>query len=136
LGATIDIGPAMARKILKKNGSFMYRTSVRSLTSDEIKSPYERKEREAFDATIEAKYGLPMNEADFKDDLDYTDFVTPTYDCYEDHEIPASKVPDIDNVKAKDHFDTNYHYVGAQVRVHIGDEIRTGKVLRRNRELD
>jgi hypothetical protein len=36
LGAAIDIGPAMARKILKKNGSVMYRTSVRPLTPDEI----------------------------------------------------------------------------------------------------
>jgi hypothetical protein len=34
LGAAIDIGPAMARKILKNNGSVMYRTSVRPLTPD------------------------------------------------------------------------------------------------------
>jgi hypothetical protein len=32
LGATIDIGPAMRRKILKQNGSGMYRSSVRPLT--------------------------------------------------------------------------------------------------------
>jgi hypothetical protein len=34
LGAAISIGPAMACKILNKNGSVMYRTSVRSLTPD------------------------------------------------------------------------------------------------------
>jgi hypothetical protein len=34
LGAAIDIGPAMARKILKKNGSVMYRTPVRTLYPD------------------------------------------------------------------------------------------------------
>jgi hypothetical protein len=34
LGATIDIGPVTARKILKKNGSVMYRTSVRPLNPD------------------------------------------------------------------------------------------------------
>jgi hypothetical protein len=34
LGAAIDIGSAMARKILKNNGSVMYRTSVRSVTPD------------------------------------------------------------------------------------------------------
>jgi hypothetical protein len=41
LGAAIDIGPAMTRKILKKNGSVMYRTSARPLTPDEIQSPTE-----------------------------------------------------------------------------------------------
>jgi hypothetical protein len=32
LGAAIDIGPAITRKILKQNGSIMYRSSVRPLT--------------------------------------------------------------------------------------------------------
>jgi hypothetical protein len=76
-----------------------------------------------------------MTEADFKDDLCYADFVTPTYDCYEDSEVPASKMPDIDDVKDKDDVDTYDQYVGAQVRVPIEDEIRTGKVIRRKREL-
>jgi hypothetical protein len=53
LGATIGIDPTMACKILKKNGQVMYKTSVRSLTPDEIQSPSEQKEREAFDAAFE-----------------------------------------------------------------------------------
>jgi hypothetical protein len=57
VGATIYIGPAMARKILKKNGSVMYRTSVRPLTPDEIQSPTEKKEREEFCISIEKKCG-------------------------------------------------------------------------------
>jgi hypothetical protein len=43
LGAVIDIDPIMARKILKKNGIVVYRTSVRSRTPDEIQSPTEKK---------------------------------------------------------------------------------------------
>jgi hypothetical protein len=39
LGAAIAIGPAVARKILKKNESVMYRTYFRSLTPDEIQYP-------------------------------------------------------------------------------------------------
>jgi hypothetical protein len=58
LGAAIDIGPAMARKIMKRNGSVMYRTSVRSLTPDEIWSPTEQKEREEFDIAIEKKFSV------------------------------------------------------------------------------
>jgi hypothetical protein len=78
---------------------------------------------------------LPMNEADFKDDPDYVDFVTPTYDFYEDDEVSASKMPDIDYVKSQNDIDTYHRYVTAQVRVPIGDEIRTGKVVQRKCEL-
>jgi hypothetical protein len=80
LAATIDIGPVMARKILKNNGSVIYRTSVRPLTPDEIQSPTENKDREDFDIVIEKKFCASMDKSDFKDDLDYADCMTPTYD--------------------------------------------------------
>jgi hypothetical protein len=136
LGADIDIGPAMTRKILKQNGSIMYRSSVRPLTQDEIQSPTEKKEREEFDIAIEEKFGPAMNKDDFQNDPDYADFVTPTYNCYEDDEFPPSKMPYIDDIKKEHDIDTYDQYVGAHVRVPIGDEIRSGKVLRRKRELD
>jgi hypothetical protein len=66
---------------------------------DGIQSPTEQNEREYFDISIEKKYGASMNKSDFKDDPDYADFVTPTYDCYEDYEVPPSKIPDIDDFK-------------------------------------
>jgi hypothetical protein len=63
--------------------------------------------------------------------------LTPvTYDCYKHDEVPASKMPDIDDVKIQDDVDTYDQYVGSQVRVPIGDEIRTGKLVRHKRELD
>jgi hypothetical protein len=43
LGDVIDIGPTMARKSMKKNGSVMYRTSVRTLTPDEINFQLKRR---------------------------------------------------------------------------------------------
>jgi hypothetical protein len=99
LGAAIDNGPAMTRNILKKNGMVMYRSSVRSLTLDEIQSPTEQKERQEFDTAIEEKLGPAMEKSDFQDDPEYADFVTPTFDCYEDDEVPPSKMPDIDDIK-------------------------------------
>jgi hypothetical protein len=99
LGAAIDIGPAMAREILKKNGSVMYRTPVRPLTPDEIQSPTEKKECEEFDIATEKKFGTSMDNNDFKDDPDYADFVNPTYDFYEGDEVSSSKMPDIDDIK-------------------------------------
>jgi hypothetical protein len=136
LGAAIDIGPAMTRKILKQNGSVMYRSSVRPLTHDDIQSPTEKKEREEFDIAIEEKFGPAMNKGDFQNDPDYADFVTPTYDCYEDDEVSPSKMSYIDDIKEEHDVDKYDQYVGAHVRVPIGDDIRSGKVVRRKHELD
>jgi hypothetical protein len=62
--------------------------------------------------------------------------VTPTYDCYEDEEVPPSKMPYIDDIKNEEDVDTYDQYVGAHVRVPIGDDIRSQNVVRRKRELD
>jgi hypothetical protein len=77
-----------------------------------------------------------MNKDDFQNDPDYADFVTPTYECYEDDEVPPSKMPDIHDIKEEHDIDTYDQYVGAHVRVPIEYEIRSGKVVRRKRELD
>jgi hypothetical protein len=121
LAAAIEIGPATKRKILKNNGNIMYRSSVRPLTQDEIKSPTEKKEREEFDISVEKKCVPSMNKSDFKDDPDYADFVTTFYDCYEDDELSSSKMPDIDDIKEEHDVDTYYKYVGVHVRLPIGN---------------
>jgi hypothetical protein len=136
LGAAIYIGPVMARDTLNKNGSVIYRTYVRPLPPDEIQSPNEKKEREEFDIVIEIEYGASMNKSDFKDYPDYADFVTPTYDFYEDDEVPPYKMPDIYYIKDEDDVDTYDQYVRAHVRVPIGDDIRSGKVFRCKRKMD
>jgi hypothetical protein len=136
LGAAIDIGPAMMRKILKQNGSVVYRSSVRPLTQDEIQSPTERQERDKFDIAIKEKFGPAMNKEDFQDDPHYADFVTPTYDCYEDDEVSPSKMPYIDDTKEEHDVATYDQYVGAHSRAPLEDENRSGKVVRRKRELD
>jgi hypothetical protein len=133
LVAAIDIGPAMTRKILTNNGIVMYRSSVRSLTVYETQSPTELKEHQELDTAIEEKFGHAMNKNDFQDDPDYADFATPTFDCYEDDEVPPSKMPDIDDINMEHDVDTYDQYVGARVRVPIGHEIRSGKVIRRKR---
>jgi hypothetical protein len=70
LRAAIDIGPAMTRKVLKQNGSVIYRSPVRPLTQDEIQSPTEQKERQEFDMSIEDKFSPAMNKDDFQNDPD------------------------------------------------------------------
>jgi hypothetical protein len=136
LGAAIDIGPAMTRKIIKKNGMVMYRSSVRSLTLDELQSPTELKESQEFDDAIEEKFGPAMKRSDFEEDPDFADLVTPPFDCYEDDEVPPSKIPDIDDIKKESDVDIYDQYFGAHVRVPVGNEIKTGRVTRRKHELD
>jgi hypothetical protein len=114
----------------------VYRSSVRPLPQDEIQSATEIQKHEKFDIAIEEKFRPAMNKYDFQNDPDYADFVTPTYDCYEDDEVFPSKMPYIDDIKEEHDVDTYDQYVGAHVRVPIGDEIRSGKVVRRKRELD
>jgi hypothetical protein len=77
-----------------------------------------------------------MNKNDFQDDPEYADIVTPTSDFYEDDEVPPSKMPDIDDIKKEHDVDTYDQYVGAHVRIPIGNEIKSGKNIRRKRELD
>jgi hypothetical protein len=43
---------------------------------------------------------------------------------------------DIDDIKKEHDIGTYDQYVGAHVRVPIGNEIKSGKVIRRERELD
>jgi hypothetical protein len=74
-----------------------------------------------------------MTKDDFKDDPNFADFEYPNCEPYEHDEVPASQMSDIDDVHDVDTYD---QYGGAQVRVTIGDDIKTGKVMRRKRELD
>jgi hypothetical protein len=77
-----------------------------------------------------------MSKDDFQDDPDCADFVTPTYDLYEDDEVSPSKMPDIDDIKEEQDVDTYDQYLGAHARVPIGDEIQSRKLVWRKRELD
>jgi hypothetical protein len=123
----------MARTIIKANYQVMYRTSMRSLTPEEIGSPVEKQARLDFDTRIEEKYGPTIDEADFKDYPDFADFATRYFEPYEYDKVPPSQMPVIEDI---DDVDTYDQYVGSQFRVPICDESRSGKVMRHKHELD
>jgi hypothetical protein len=52
--------------------------------SDEIQSPLESQARLKSNKAVLNKLGPLMMLDHFKDDLDFTDFETPTFDHYED----------------------------------------------------
>jgi hypothetical protein len=73
-----------------------------------------------------------MNKDDFQDDPAYVDFVTPILTVMN---MMNSLLPRCQILMTYD-VETYDQYVGAHVRVPIGNEIRSGKVLRHKRELD
>ena len=79
LGPSTDIGPELCGKILNENGRWMYRSSYRHLTEDEVNSPEERKKRESCDQMIYSRLGSSASTQDFEED-----YSAPEYELYED----------------------------------------------------
>ena len=125
LGPAIDIGPVMTRKILKDNGQVIYRSTVRSLTDDEMSDEDMKKRQNDFDTKINNILGDPLNYEDLKDDPDLRDIETPSFDLYEDEDEgpPQTHIPDIN----KAHPNMHDRYVGAEVELSIGDSVMSGK---------
>ena len=133
LGPAIDIGPAMTRKVVKANGEVVYRSTVRSLTSDEMMDETHKKAREEFTSSINKKLGESFKYEDFSTDPELEDLGTPIYESYEDDvDEGPSFVPDAEDVDE----DTYDQYVGAEVSLPIGDSVLTAKVRGRKRESD
>jgi hypothetical protein len=117
LGPAIDIGPMVTRKILKRNGSVLYRSTVRS---EEIRA------RASFDAAIQQRLGEPTAWVELTADPDYE---TPVFEAYEDASGGSVE-------QAQDAHDTFDQYVGAEVLLSTGDRMMTGKVTGRKRDRD
>jgi hypothetical protein len=134
LGPAIDVGPAMTRKLLKKNGTIVYRPTVRSLTPDELHSETEKQKRAEFDIAIREKHGESFTYDDEGEagDLPPGDDITPTFESYEDDMTPDLRVPDIDDVDPI--FYDNY--VGAQVNLPVEGELQSARVKGRKRNMN
>ncbi len=65
LGPAIDIGLALTAKILKSNGVFVCRSTLRHLTDEEFDSPVHKDMRRKFDESIEHHLGPAALPQDF-----------------------------------------------------------------------
>ncbi|KAI2493823.1 Reverse transcriptase (RNA-dependent DNA polymerase) [Fragilaria crotonensis] len=134
LGPAIDIGPAMTRKVLKMNGQVVYRSTVRSLTLDEMADETMKRKREEFTSRINSALGDGFKYEDFASDPELEDLDTPTFPSYgddDDGEMPQQ--PDADE---EPDADTHDQYVGAEVTLPIGDKMLSAKVRSRKRGAD
>ncbi|KAI2502750.1 Reverse transcriptase (RNA-dependent DNA polymerase) [Fragilaria crotonensis] len=117
-GPAIDIGPAMTRKVLKANGEVVYRSTVRSLTPDEIADATARTAREKFTESVNKIFGEGFKYEDFASNPELESFDTPIYDRYDDDVDGAAPLvaDDVDD----DDVDTYDQYIGAEVELPIG----------------
>jgi hypothetical protein len=81
LGPSTDIGPAMTAKILKANGQYVHRTTLRGLTDEEVRDEDEAKARKAFNEEVETRLGPSAKPEDFDD---HPDIELNNPDLYED----------------------------------------------------
>jgi hypothetical protein len=118
LGQSTDIGPpAMTAKILKDNGLYQHRTTLRELTKNEIRDLNEIKARQEFDAEIRKRLGPSAKAEDFDVELDIE---TANFDLYEDAQ-DGNAILD----------DSYGNYIRAELTFQKGDEMMVARVKRR-----
>ena len=88
LGPSIDVGCAMTAKILKSNGEFVPRSTLRRLTKDEINSSVHADMRKQFMIEITTKLGPGAIDSDFP-----PEDVTPSLERYEDDDASSAPWP-------------------------------------------
>ncbi len=136
LGPAIDIGPAIARKVLKANGQTIYLSTVRSLTPDELADKTMKSQRDAFTRLINSALGDGFKYEDFANDPDLESIDMPTYPNYADDNDGDTRIAleadDGDEIDV----DTHDHYIGASVTLPIGDRMMNARIRGRKRQGD
>ena len=80
----------MTAKILKSNGQYVHRTTLRGLTDKEVRDDGEIKLRKIFDEEIDRRLGPKAKKEDFEQD----DIELSHPELYEDDEQAESYTPD------------------------------------------
>ena len=115
LGPSTDIGPAMTAKILKSNGQYVHRTTLRALTEEETRDLNEMKSRELVDKAIKEKLGPSAKPEDFESDDDVEQLTNPV--LYKDKEQKQALAPHRDDIP-EDVYD---NYICAELMLQKGD---------------
>ncbi len=126
LGPAIDTGSALMAKILKSNGVFVCRSTLRHITDDELDSSVHKDMRCKFDESIEHHLGLAALPQDFPS-KDLTPDPTYYYDTdamdseYDDAEV----TPEIGD-----------NYLSAELMLPKGGVMVKGRVTEGKRDRD
>ena len=137
LGPSPDIGSHFTAKILKSNGQVVHRSTLRSLTRDELDSAHEADRRAAFDANIKLKLGRACEAQDF-DPAD----LTPEHEFYHDDSLedlgklqPASPDEELASHEIREPTpEAGDEYVGVSISLPHGGSMARGRVVSRKRD--
>jgi hypothetical protein len=129
LGPAKGEGNDMAQWILKANGNVVPRRTLRPLNTAELHSITEAKKRQIYDALIERRWGTSMSAPpDKPKDEEFEEY----QDDYEEPRI----IPDIEDMVDSGGRLLNQQpmydrIINAEVQLQNGNELTTGKVVRR-----
>jgi hypothetical protein len=112
LGPATDIGSALTAKILKSNGQFVCRSTLRHFTSDELQCRVHIDMRTSFDMSILDTLGPAAVTTDFP-----AEDMTPEYDHYDTDILDSN--PDHGDIEVTPEYGDNY--VGANILLPRGE---------------
>ena len=124
----IDVGSSLCYKILKEDGNISFRTTVRSLTLNELVKPSHIKQRDRFNTHISDRLGAASTKMYFEPyDL------TPDFVYYEDTDSPIQEgSPE----KILPTPEINDNFVNVEIMLSRGDEMAMGRVTKRASDSD
>ena len=141
LGPAVDVGSMMTAKILMANGQYLPRTTYRRLTIEEENSPTHIEQRRVFTELVNNNLGDPCVADDFPEE-----YLTPEHEQYEDYtndelisddpldEIEMGAPDDVITPEVLPTPETNDNYVGAEIMLSSGNELKRGRVMKRKRD--
>ena len=121
LGPVIDVGSTMTMDILKQNGGFVYRSTVRLWTKEEEANPVYLANSVESTTSVYDNLGFACTVPNFaEDDL------TPEFEYYEGEDKEGrEETPDEIILPTPE---MNYNYVGARVQLPHGNNIVQSRV--------
>jgi len=124
LGPALDTGSALTAKILKSNGQFVCRSTLRHLTDEELQSPSHLKMRQDFDSSITTYLGPAATAADFP-----AEDLTPDPSHFDDGDFLDPDIGDADVTP-----EAGDNLVSAEIMIPRGGTMARGRVLGRKRD--
>jgi hypothetical protein len=126
LGPAIDTGSALTAKILKSNGVFVCRSTLRHLTDEELNSSVHKDMRHKFDESIEHHLGLAALPQDFP-----AEDLTPDPTYYDDTDAMDPEYGDAEVMP-----EIGDNYLSAKLMLPKGDVLVKGRVTARKCDQD
>jgi hypothetical protein len=140
LGPATDVGSAMTAKILKQNGQFVCRSTLRHISIEELACPVHAAARTHFDNMIVERIGPNSTPGDFD-----AEDLTPEMHHFIDHTIEEGELegnaydegsPDEDDLEPLPTPEAGDNYLSADITLPVGGVLTRGRVISRKRDAD